>query len=263
MHITAVFNQKGGVGKTTTVQNFGAVLASNYGRRVLLVDLDAQGNLTDACGLQPLSLERMIYDVLTGACSFDDAVQHVEDAGNGGTVDILPANVRLAEAEINLVSAYGRESLLKDVLEPLADRYDYVLIDCPPSLGLLCVNALVAADGVLVPVQTEYFAMAGLTLVRRTVEQIQKKLNRHLRIDGVLLTLFDRRKSLHFDVASALAEDTWGKHLIAARIGTSTKLAEAPSAGVSILAHDARGKGAQDYAAAVSCWLQTVSREGA
>lgn len=166
MYICAIANQKGGVGKTTTTHNLGVQLARNAKKRVLLLDLDAQGNLSDACGLEPQTLERTVFDVLAGSAPIAKAKSTLEEG-----LDILPANIRLAEAELAFAGRMGRENLLKKALTSVAGEYDYVLIDCPPSLGLLTVNALNAANGLLVPVQVEYYALAGLALIRQTADE--------------------------------------------------------------------------------------------
>ena len=195
MYICAIANQKGGVGKTTTAHNLGVQLARNAKTRVLLLDLDAQGNLSDACGLDPQTLEYTVFDVLAGNASIAEAKSTLE-AG----LDILPANIRLAEAELAFAGRMGRENLLKKALLSVSGEYDYVLIDCPPSLGLLTVNALNAANGLLIPVQVEYYALAGLALIRQTAELV-RDLNPDLAILGLVLTFFDARKTLNKDVA--------------------------------------------------------------
>ena len=213
MYICAIANPKGGVGKTTTAHNLGVQLARNAEKRVLLLDLDAQGNLSDACGLDPQTLERTVFDVLAGNASIAEAKSTLE-AG----LDILPANIRLAEAELAFAGRMGRENLLKKALSSVSSEYDYVLIDCPPSLGLLTVNALNAANGLLIPVQVEYYALAGLALIRQTAELV-RDLNPDLAILGLVLTFFDARKTLNKDVAAALA-DEWGDTLFSPVSGT-------------------------------------------
>ncbi|MDD2966467.1 MAG: AAA family ATPase [Desulfovibrionaceae bacterium] len=252
MYITAVFNQKGGVGKTTTVHNMGALLAAEHNKKVLLLDLDAQGNLTDACGFDPLAQSITTYEVMAQANTVQQAVLPVAQ-----NIDLLPANINLAEAELNFMAAYGRENLLKNALAHV--EYDFVLIDCPPSLGLLTINALTAAHGVLIPVQAEYHALAGVRLVRRTVEKVRQALNPSLALDGLLITLYDARKKLHLDVAQALHQDQWGDALFPKPVRTNVKLAEAPSAGQSILAYYAGSNGAHDYRDAVQTYLHRAT----
>ena len=228
MYICAIANQKGGVGKTTTAHNLGVQLARNAKKRVLLLDLDAQGNLSDACGLDPQTLE----------------------AG----LDILPVNIRLAEAELAFAGRMGRENLLKKALLSVSGEYDYVLIDCPPSLGLLTVNALNAANGLLIPVQVEYYALAGLALIRQTAELV-RDLNPDLAILGLVLTFFDARKTLNKDVAAALA-DEWGDTLFSTRIRDNVSLAEAPSNGQDVFSYKRSCYGAKDYAAFAAEFLE-------
>ena len=249
MYICAIANQKGGVGKTTTTHNLGVQLARNAKKRVLLLDLDAQGNLSDACGLEPQTLERTVFDVLAGNVPIAGAKSTLETG-----LDILPANIRLAEAELAFAGRMGRENLLKKALASVAGEYDYVLIDCPPSLGLLTVNALNAANGLLVPVQVEYYALAGLALIRQTAELV-RDLNPDLAILGLVLTFFDARKTLNKDVAAALA-DEWGDTLFSTRIRDNVSLAEAPSNGQDVFSYKRGSYGAKDYAAFAAEFLK-------
>lgn len=253
MYICAIANQKGGVGKTTTAQNLGVALARNHGRHVLLIDLDAQGNLTDACGLEPQEQSATTYEVLDGSTSLAQAVQALEKG-----VDLLPANVNLSVADLAFAGRMGRENLLKKALQGAA--YDYVLIDCPPSLGLLAVNAFSAADGLLVPVQLEYHALAGLALIRRTVEEVVENLNPKLKILGLVLTFHDARKKLNRDVTAALREE-WGESIFATPIRDNVSLAEAPSNGQDIHAYKAASYGAADYAALAHEFLARTTTE--
>ena len=232
MYICSIANQKGGVGKTTTTHNLGVQLARDAQKRVLLLDLDAQGNLSDACGLEPQTLERTVFDVLAGNVPIAGAKSTLETG-----LDILPANIRLAEAELAFAGRMGRENLLKKALASVAGEYDYVLIDCPPSLGLLTVNALNAANGLLVPVQVEYYALAGLALIRQTAELVRD------------------RKTLNKDVAAALA-DEWGDALFSTRIRDNVSLAEAPSNGQDVFSYKRGSYGAKDYAAFAAEFLE-------
>ena len=236
MYICAIANQKGGVGKTTTAHNLGVQLARNAKNRVLLLDLDAQGNLSDACGLDPQTLEYTVFDVLAGNASIAEAKSTLE-AG----LDILPANIRLAEAELAFAGRMGRENLLKKALLSVSGEYDYVLIDCPPSLGLI-------------PVQVEYYALAGLALIRQTAELV-RDLNPDLAILGLVLTFFDARKTLNKDVAAALA-DEWGDTLFSTRIRDNVSLAEAPSNGQNVFSYKRSCYGAKDYAAFAAEFLE-------
>lgn len=238
MYICAVANQKGGVGKTTTVQNLGVALAAH--KKVLLVDLDAQGNLTDACGLSPHEETCTIFQVMDATVSPDKAIKPLSE-----NLSILPANIDLSVAEITFAGRMGRENLLKKALQQV-QGFDLALIDCPPSLGLLTVNALTAADSLLIPVQTEYHALAGLHLMQQTVAAVKENLNSRLEILGLVLTFFDSRKKLNRDVAEALATE-WGNKVFAARIRDNVSLAEAPSAGQDIYAYRKGSFGAEDY----------------
>lgn len=245
MYICALANQKGGVGKTTTTQNLGTMLAL-AGKRVLLIDLDAQGNLTDAFGLHPQELERTMFQVMDGSLSLGDICQRIES-----NLYLAPANINLAAAELALAGRMGRENLLKKALGTQwvkEQRLDYVLIDCPPSLGLLTINALAAASGILIPVQAEYYALAGLALIQQTLTAVRENLNPHISILGVVLTFYDQRKKLNRDVASCL-KDEWGDLLFRAVIRDNVSLAEAPSNGQHIMAYKAASYGAQDYVA--------------
>jgi ATPase, parA family len=248
MYVCAIGNQKGGVGKTTTAHNLGVQLAREKNKRVLLFDLDAQGNLSDACGLEPLSLEKTAFDVLSGTVPLLEVRKTLEDR-----LDIIPANIRLAEADLTFSGRIGRENLLKKVLAPLTDEYDYVLLDCPPSLGLLTVNALNAANALLVPVQVEYHALAGLTLIGQTVELV-RDLNPELKILGLVLTFFDSRKTLNRDVAAELS-NKWGDLLFSTRIRDNVSLAEAPSNGEDVFSYKKSSYGAKDYAALATEFL--------
>ena len=243
MYICAVANQKGGVGKTTTAQNLGTILARNHKKRVLMVDLDAQGNLTDACGIDPAGLDQTVYQVLSGDAALEDTLHHLETK-----LDLLPANINLSVAELAFAGRMGRENLFRKALTGMSSRYDYVLVDCPPSLGLLTVNALSAATGLLVPVQVEYHALAGLALIRQTVDMVRENLNASLDITGLVLTFFDSRKRLNRDVADVL-EKEWGDTVFRTRIRDNVSLAEAPSDGKDIQTYRKNSMGAVDYAA--------------
>lgn len=251
MYICAVANQKGGVGKTTTVHNLGMLLGQK--KKVLLIDLDAQGNLTDACGFVQSDLHGSAYDVLGGSKVLEDAILSL-DAG----IDLLPATRDLAVAELAFASKLGRENLLKKILKGVG--YDFVIIDCPPSLGLLTVNALTAADGVLIPVQAEYYALAGLDLIQETMQGVVENLNPALHTLGILLTFFDGRKSLNRDVANGVRE-RWGNLVFKTAIRDNVALAEAPSNGQSIFDYRSQSYGAKDYAALAREFMLRVKKQ--
>lgn len=239
-HIIAVLNQKGGVGKTTSTINIAAYLAK-MGRSVLIVDLDPQGNATSGLGLAKNN-EVTTYDVLLNGALLGQAIKEV---GNRD-VALVPANAELAGAEVELVSQANRETRLKEALAHAA--YDYILIDCPPSLGLLSINALTAADSVLIPVQAEYYALEGLTQLLSTVQRVREGLNPNLELLGVVVTMYDSRTSLSDSVYKELQKH-FGPKLFKTVIPRNVRLAEAPSHGKTILEHDKWSRGARSYKA--------------
>ena len=241
--VIAVTNQKGGVGKTTTCVNLAASLAATK-RRVLLVDMDPQGNATMGSGVDKNALELSGYDMLTKRATAAEVIFRAEVSG----FDILPANGDLTAAEVELMNEIGREHRLRLALNKVRENYDYILIDCPPSLSLLTVNALSAADTVLIPMQCEYYALEGLAALMNTVEQIQETVNPDLQVEGILRTMYDPRNSLTLDVSGQLSE-YFGDKVYKAVIPRNVRLAEAPSYGMPALKYDRVSKGAVAYLA--------------
>lgn len=243
MRILAITNQKGGVGKTTTCVNLAASLAATK-RRVLLIDLDPQGNATTGSGVDKAALKHTIYHVLIGAKSLAEVRVASEVSG----FDVIPANRELAGAEVELVNELARETRLKNALAQLNGGYDYVLIDCPPALNLVTVNALTASDAVMIPMQCEYYALEGLSDLVNTIKKVRAYLNPALEIEGLLRTLFDPRNMLAQQVSTQLTQH-FGDKVYRTVIPRNVRLAEAPSYGMPALAYDKSSKGAQAYLA--------------
>jgi chromosome partitioning protein len=242
--LLAITNQKGGVGKTTTTINLGASLAIAE-QRVLLVDMDPQGNTTSGLGVDKESLSNTVYDVLVNHSPVEECI--VRGLHFPG-LDLLPAHRDLVGAEIELVSTDGRERVLASGLAALRSRYDYILVDCPPSLGLLTLNTLAAADAVLIPIQCEFYALEGLSQLLNTIRLVQRSLNPTLEIEGVLLTMYDRRLNLSQQVATE-AREYFGPKVYESTIPRNVRLAEAPSFGQPIATYDVDSQGAEAYLA--------------
>ncbi len=239
--VIAIVNQKGGVGKTTTSVNLAAFLA-NKGQNVLLLDIDPQGNATSGFGIEKNKVEKSTYDVLINDLPLHEAVLST----GRSRLSLCPANINLAGAEVELVSVVSRETCLKRALEDVRHNYDFILMDCPPSLGLLTINALTAADSVLVPIQGEYYALEGLTQLMETVTLVKRSLNSKLTVFGVVVTMFDSRTQLSHQVAAEVRK-YFGEKVFRTIIPRNVRLSEAPSFGKSIIEYDPKSKGAECY----------------
>jgi len=239
--IIAIANQKGGVGKTTTAVNLSSCLAVK-GKKVLIIDIDPQGNTTSGLGIDKTRIEKSIYDVIINDVPISET--YIETKVKN--LVLSPSNIQLAGAEVELVSVISRETRLKYALQDIKDDFHYIIIDCPPSLGLITVNALTAADTILVPIQCEYYALEGLSQLMNTVKLVQKHLNPDLKVEGVVLTMFDARTNLSIQVVEEVKK-YFGNKVYRTIIPRNVRLSEAPSYGLPIILYDSKSKGAECY----------------
>lgn len=241
VNVISVANQKGGVGKTTTTINLAASIADR-GYRALIVDIDPQGNATSGLGIEKSEIDQDIYNVLIDEVPIQDTIHHTSTP----KLDMVPATINLSGAETELISMMARETRLKSALDAVSDKYDFVFIDCPPSLGQLSINAFTASDSILIPVQSEYYAMEGLSQLLNTIRLVQKHFNKDLGVEGVLLTMLDARTNLGAEVVKEV-QSYFSKKVYKTIIPRITKLAEAPSYGQSITEYAPRSRGAKVY----------------
>ena len=241
VRIIAITNQKGGVGKTTTAINLSACLAA-MGKKVLAIDADQQGNTTSGLGLEKDEIEMTIYNVMLGECSLSDV--KLPTCVDG--LEVVPANISLTGAEIELIGKEDREFILKKEVEKIKENYDFIIIDCPPSLNVITINALTASDAVLVPIQCEYFALEGLEQLIRTINLVKKGLNRQLELEGIVFTMFDARTNLSLQVVEEVKRSL-GENVYRTIIPRNVRLGESPSHGLPIHLYDPKSKGAESY----------------
>ena len=254
--IVSFSNQKGGVGKTTTCVNMAAYIAE-AGKKVLLVDIDPQGNATTGMGLIKSTLKKSMYSVIIDEEKASEHIVHTEVPG----LDLLPSNIDLAGAEVELVYKKNREKVLQAALAEVKDKYDYILIDCPPSLGLLTINALTAADSAIIPIQSEYYALEGLSQLMNTISLVRQHLNKSLKVEGVVLTMYDGRSLISKQIAAEIKK-YFSKKLYEIVIPRNIRLSEAPSHGKPILLHDPKCMGARAYAALTEEFLKKTEGKG-
>ncbi len=240
--IIAIANQKGGVGKTTTAINLSACLAE-AGKKVLVIDLDPQGNTTSGFGLDKEELTNTVYELMLDECTIRESMYSIEDIEG---LKLIPSDVNLAGAEIELLGINEKEYILKNEVDYIKDDYDFVIIDCPPSLNMLTINAMTTADSVLVPIQCEYYALEGISQLMHTIDLVQERLNENLKIDGVVFTMYDSRTNLSSDVVDTVKENL-NAYVYQTIIPRNVRLAEAPSHGLPINIYDGKSAGAESY----------------
>ncbi|MBZ2175690.1 AAA family ATPase [Schnuerera sp. xch1] len=253
--IITIFNQKGGVGKTTSVVNLAAALGK-LDKKILVIDIDPQGNATSGLGIDKKTLDTSVYDTLIN----DIDVTHIIKETTAKNVDIIPSNVDLAGAEIELIEIGGRELSLKKSLEVIKDEYDFIFIDCPPSLGLLSINGLSASHSVIIPIQCEYYALEGVSQLMDTIMLVKKSLNSELEIEGVILSMFDGRTNLSIQVVDEVKKYFKGK-VYTSIIPRNVRLAEAPSYGLSVIDYDSKSRGAEAYTELAEEFLYLLEEE--
>ena len=239
--IVAVVNQKGGVGKTTTVINLAAAL-SEEGYKILITDIDPQGNATSGCGILKNQVQSTIYDALVN----DEPIKEIVKKAQHEKIDVIPSNMNLAGTEVELVNAKQREFILKKQLDTIKQEYDYILIDCPPAVNILTINALTASNSVLIPMQCEYYALEGLSQLVQTIGLVKKNTNPQLVLEGIVFTMYDSRTNLSFQVVKEV-QNHFSNRIYDVKITRSVRLSEAPSFGMSCIMYDSKSKGAEQY----------------